>query len=39
MLATISLPLVAELKAALAAAGLGYVAAPVFGVPAAAAAK
>ncbi len=39
MLATISLPLVEELKAAHAAAGVGYVAAPVFGVPAAAAAK
>ncbi len=39
MLATISLPLVEALKAAHAAAGLGYVAAPVFGVPAAAAAK
>ena len=39
MLATISLPLVEELKAAHAAAGVGYVAAPVFGVPAAAAAQ
>lgn len=39
MLATISLPLVEELKMAHAAAGVGYVAAPVFGVPAAAAAK
>ncbi len=39
MLATISLPLVEALKAEHAAAGLGYVAAPVFGVPAAAAAK
>lgn len=38
MLATISLALVEELKAAHAAAGIGYVAAPVFGVPAAAAA-
>ena len=38
MLATISLPLVEELKAVHSAAGVGYVAAPVFGVPAAAAA-
>jgi 3-hydroxyisobutyrate dehydrogenase-like beta-hydroxyacid dehydrogenase len=38
MLATISLPLVEELKTAHATAGIGYVAAPVFGVPAAAAA-
>lgn len=38
MLATISPVLVEELKAAHAAANVGYVAAPVFGVPAAAAA-
>ncbi len=38
MLATISLALVEELKTAHAAADIGYVAAPVFGVPAAAAA-
>lgn len=38
MLATISLTLVEELKAAHAAANVGYVAAPVFGVPAQAAA-
>jgi 3-hydroxyisobutyrate dehydrogenase-like beta-hydroxyacid dehydrogenase len=38
MLATISLALVEELKTAHAAAGIGYVAAPVFGVPAQAAA-
>lgn len=38
MLATISLALVEELKAAHAAAGAAYVAAPVFGVPAQAAA-